>query len=115
MTERRDFMLNQVVLVGRLVKDAELKELENGKKVTTIVLAVPRSFKNMNGIYDTDFIECILWEHIAQNTTEYCHKGDLLAIKGRLQSKSIEIDEKKMTKLEVVAEKVTFLSSRTKE
>lgn len=114
-TERRDYMLNQVVLVGRLVKDAELKELESGKKVTTIVLAVPRSFKNMNGIYDTDFIECILWEHIAQNTTEYCHKGDLLAIKGRLQSKSIEIDEKKMTKLEVVAEKVTFLSSRTKE
>ena len=49
-------MLNQTVLVGRLVKEPELHQTENGKKVTNITLAVPRSYKNMNGEYDTDFI-----------------------------------------------------------
>lgn len=109
-------MLNQVVLVGRLVQDPELKELDSGKKVTSISLAVPRSFKNMEGVYDTDFIECILWEHIAQNTTEYCHKGDMIGVKGRIQTRTYTNTEgKQITKLEVVAEKVTFLTSKAKE
>lgn len=64
-------MLNQVVLVGRLTKEPEVTELENGKKVTNIVLAVPRSYKNEDGEYDTDFIDCVLWESIAVNTSEY--------------------------------------------
>ena len=109
-------MLNQLVLVGRLTDDPDLRELEGGKKVTTVCLAVPRSFKNMEGLYDTDFIECILWEHIAQNTTEYCHKGDLIGVRGRLQIRTIENQEgKKISKLEVIAEKVNFLSSKKKE
>lgn len=109
-------MLNQVVLVGRLVTDPELKQLDSGKKVTSVSLAVPRSFKNMDGIYDTDFIECILWEHIAQNTTEYCHKGDMIGVKGRIQSRTyINKENKKTTRLEVIAEKVTFLTSKEKE
>lgn len=53
--ERRDNMLNQVVLVGRLVRQPELRESEKGKKLSFITLAVPRSFKNMKGEYDTDF------------------------------------------------------------
>ena len=48
-------MLNQTVLVGRLVRDPELRETESGSKVTYITLAVPRSYKNVNGEYDTDF------------------------------------------------------------
>ncbi len=107
-------MLNQIVLVGRLTKDPTLKELENGKKVTEISLAVPRCFKNMNGTYDTDYLKCILWEHVAENTTEYCKKGDLVGVKGRIQSKTIELVEKKITMLEIVAEKVTFLTSKAK-
>lgn len=115
-TERRNKMLNQIVLVGRLVKDPTLRELESGKKVTYITLAVPRSYKNMDGIYETDFIECILWEHIAQNTTDYCRKGDMLGVKGRMQSRKVEgTDKVNRTILEVVAEKVTFLSSKEKE
>lgn len=109
-------MLNQLVLVGRLVRDPELKTLESGKKVTTVSLAVPRSFKNMDGVYDTDFFECILWEHIAQNTTEYCHKGDMIGVKGRLQTRTYtNQEEKKITKLEIIAEKVNFLTSKEKE
>ncbi len=106
-------MLNQTVLVGRIVKNPELNETETGKKVTTVVLAVPRSFKNSEGQYETDFINCVLWKGIAENTVEYCHKGDLVGIRGRIQSRSIDIDEEnKRQIMEVVAEKVTFLSSK---
>ena len=73
-------MLNQTVIVGRLVKDPELYTTENGNKVTNITLAVPRSYKNVDGEYDTDFITCVLWKGIAENAAEYCHKGDLLGI-----------------------------------
>lgn len=106
-------MLNQSVLVGRLVKDPELYETENGHKVTNITLAVPRSYKNMNGEYDTDFINCVLWKGVAENTTQYCKKGDLLGVKGHIQSRIIEIDNEVHRQIvEVVAEKVTYLSSK---
>ena len=106
-------MLNQTVLVGRLVRDPELYETESGNKVTNITLAVPRSYKNSEGVYDTDFINCVLWKGVAESATEYCHKGDLLGIKGRIQTRTIEMDdESKKNVTEVVAEKVTFLSSK---
>ena len=106
-------MLNQIVLVGRLAKDVEVKELESGKKVANITLAVPRSFKNADGEYDTDFIDCILWDAVAQNTSEYCHKGDIVGVKGRLQTSEYEKEDgTKIKRQEVVAEKLTFLSSK---
>ena len=106
-------MLNQTVLVGRLVRDPELYETESGNKVTNITLAVPRSYKNSNGEYDTDFINCVLWKGIAESTTEYCHKGDLLGVKGRIQTRTVELDDETHKNVtEVVAEKVTFLSSK---
>ena len=104
-------MLNQVVLVGRLVRDPELRTTDSSKNVTTITLAIPRSFKNMNGEYDTDFIDCILWENTAKSTTEYCRKGDIIGIKGRIQSRVVEKENEKKYLTEMVAEKVTFLSS----
>lgn len=105
-------MLNQVVLVGRLVKNPELQVTESGKKITTITLAVPRNYKNMSGEYDTDFLECTLWTNVAENTTEYCQSGDMIGIKGRIQSRVIETSEgAKKKKTEIVAEKVTFLAT----
>jgi len=74
-------MLNQTVLVGRLANDPELYETETGKKLTRITLAVPRTYKNINGEYDTDFIGCKLWQNVAQSTTDYCRKGDLVGMK----------------------------------
>ena len=103
-------MLNQIVIVGRLVRDPELRQTEGGKKVTNITLAVPRSYKNSNGEYETDFIDCVLWTGIAENTSEYCKRGDILGVKGRVQTRAFEIDEKKRYVTEVVAEKVSFLS-----
>lgn len=109
-------MLNQTVIVGRLVKDPELRETESGNKVTNITLAVPRSYKNVNGEYDTDFISCVLWKGVAENTAEYVKKGDLVGIKGRIQTRNIELeDETRKQIMEVVAEKVTFLSSKSKD
>ena len=104
-------MLNQIVIVGRLVRDPELRQTEGGKKVTNITLAVPRGYKNSNGEYETDFIDCVLWTGVAENTTEYCKRGDILGIKGRVQTRTFETeDEKKRYTTEVVAERVSFLS-----
>lgn len=104
-------MLNQVVLVGRLVKNPELRITESGKKTATVTLAVPRSYKNMNGEYDTDFLECTLWTNIAENTSEYCQTGDMIGVKGRIQTRIIQTDDgTKKKKTEIVAEKVTFLA-----
>jgi single-strand DNA-binding protein len=108
-------MLNQTVIVGRLVEDPEVKELESGKKVANITLAVPRSYKNEDGEYDTDFLNCTLWSGIAENTAEYCRKGDLLGVKGRIQSRVIEDGKTKNSVMDIVAEKVTFLSSKVKQ
>lgn len=105
-------MLNNTVVVGRIVKSPELKETENGKKVANITLAVPRSYKNNEGEYETDFIPCVLWSGIAENTVNYCKTGDLVGIKGRVQSRTYETDEARHYVVELVAEKVTFLSSK---
>lgn len=104
-------MLNQVVLVGRIVKTPELRVTETGKKTATITLAVPRNYKNMNGEYDTDFLECTLWTNVAENTTEYCQTGDMVGVKGRIQTRIIPSEDgSKKKRTEIVAEKVTFLA-----
>ncbi len=103
-------MLNQIVLVGRIVRDVEKKEVD-GKTIVELELAVPRSYKNENGEYDTDFVDCLLWSGIAENVAEYCKKGDLVGVKGRVQTEMV--GDHKTT--QVIAEKVTFLSSKSKE
>ena len=97
-------MLNQVVIVGRLVSKPIVEENENGRKISEITLAVPRSYKNAEGIYETDFIKCTLWNGIAENTVEYCNKGDIIGVKGRLECLG-------GNELQLVAEKITFLSN----
>ena len=79
-------MLNQTVIVGRLVEDPKKKTLESGKEVGNITLAVSRSYKNADGVYDTDFIDCTLWNGVATNVVEYCKKGDVVGIKGRIET-----------------------------
>ena len=97
-------MVNQIILVGRLVKTPELELTDSGKKISTITLAVPRTYKNLNGEYDTDFLDCTLWTGVAENTSEYCKTGDILGIKGRLQSRIIEKDDgTKYKKMEIIA------------
>ena len=99
-------MLNQSILVGRIVKEPEIRETENGTKVTNLTLAVQRSYKNVEGEYDTDFISCVLWKGIAETTAEYCKKGDLIGIRGRIQTRVVEYSDE--IKRNVMDRKITF-------
>ena len=108
-------MVNSVMLVGRLAQDIEIKKLESGKEVTKVALAVPRSFKNPDGIYEADFFDCILWEGLAKNAGEYCKKGDTVGVRGRLQTDSYEKDGIKHKVVQIIVEKLTFLSSKKPE
>lgn len=108
-------MLNQIILVGRLVRDPEVVKTKNGTDYSHITLAVPRSYKNVDGRYETDFIDCTLWQVMATNTKEYCKKGDIVGVKGRLESRVYEKDTEKRYLIEAIAERVTFLSSNSKE
>lgn len=104
-------MLNQVVLVGRLVYDPELKTLDSGKNVAKITVAIQRSYKNAEtGEYDTDFLNCTLWSGVAESTVNYCKKGTVVGIKGRLVQRFYEYEEgKSFIYPEIVAERVTFI------
>lgn len=104
-------MHNMVMLIGRLTSDLEIKEVDN-KKYAIMNIATTRSFKNEEGIYETDFFNVTLYNVIAQNVIDYCRKGDLVGIKGRLQTNVIEKEDgTKEYKLEIIAEKVSFLAS----
>lgn len=98
-------MLNQVILVGRIIS------LEDQENNTILSIAIPRPFKNENGEYETDFINCKLLGGIATNTKEYCKKGDIVGVKGRIQSVKMASGNA----IEVAVEKITFLSSSKKE
>ena len=98
-------MLNQVVIIGRITRDLEKQiEKDTDNNIVCMTLAVPRGFKNENGEYDTDFISVRLYKGVAENAFEYCKKGDLVGVKGRVQN-----DNGAMT---IIAEKITFLSSK---
>ena len=106
-------MLNQSILVGRIVKEPEVRETENGTKVTNITLAVQRPYKNVEGEYDTDFISCVLWKGIAETTAEYCKKGDLISLEGRIKTESYQNNEgKKVYNTYILCEKVRFLQTK---
>ena len=96
-------MLNQIVLVGRMVEDVKIIE-ENEKKYGYMNLKIQRSYKNDEGIFEEDIIPVKLWGQVAENTYEYCKKGDAVGIKGRIENNNNE--------LIIIADKVTFLSSR---
>lgn len=75
-----------------------------------------RNFKNSEGKYETDFFRCVLWNGLASSTKEYCHRGDILGIKGRIQNRSY-VDENNTTKYltEIIAEKVSFVTTKSKK
>jgi single-strand DNA-binding protein len=107
-------MLNQVILVGRLVYDPELRTLDDGRNVTTITLAIQRGYKNAEtGEYDTDFIRATLWTGIAESTVQYCKKGSVVGIKARLAQRYFEYENgKSFSYPEVIAEKITFINTK---
>ncbi|MEW8969235.1 MAG: single-stranded DNA-binding protein [Mesobacillus sp.] len=106
-------MINQVTLVGRLTRDPELRFTPDGKAVSNITLAVNRHYKNASGEIEADFVHCILWGKTAENTANYCKKGAVLGVTGRIQTRNYDNQEgKRVYVTEVVAEGVRFLSSK---
>ncbi|MDQ0269226.1 single-stranded DNA-binding protein [Cytobacillus purgationiresistens] len=109
-------MINQVTLVGRLTRDPELKRTQDGKAVTNVTLAVNRQFKNQDGEIEADFVQCTLWRKTAENLIQYCQKGSLIGITGRIQTRSYDSsDKKRIYVTEVVAEQVRFLEKKRTE
>jgi single-strand DNA-binding protein len=106
-------MINQVTLVGRLTRDPEIKKTAEGTAVANVTLAVNRHFRNHNGEIDTDFVQCTLWRKAAENTVQYCRKGSVVGITGRLQTRHYDNQEgRRIFVTEVVAETVRFLSAK---
>ncbi len=107
--------MNQLFLVGRLTKDPEISKT-GGLDQCKVTLAVKRQFKNSNGVFETDFITCTVWNVIAQRVCEYCKKGDLISLKGRIQNNNyLGKDEKMVYTYEIIAEQVSFMQKESND
>ena len=104
--------MNKVILMGRLTRNPELKTTPNGVSVCSFTLAVNRRFKNANGDYDADFINCIAWRQTAEFISKNFVKGRMIAIVGSLQTRNYEKDGQKHFITEVSAEEVAFTGDR---
>lgn len=104
-------MLNRVALVGRLTRDPELRRTSNGKAVTSFNLAVERNFKSDD--QEADFINCVCWGKIAENTERYCSKGSMVSVDGRIQTRNYDNNQgQKVYVTEVIADSVQFISTK---
>ena len=88
-------MINQVTLVGRLTKDPDLRYTAEGKAVSNVTVAVNRPFRNKEGDYEADFVQCTLWKKTAENTAQYCRRGSIVGITGRIQTRHYTIKKAK--------------------
>ncbi|ACL71080.1 single-stranded DNA-binding protein [Halothermothrix orenii] len=102
-------MLNRVVLIGRLVRDPELRYTSNGTPVSNFTLAVERNYTNQQGERDVDFIKIVTWRKLAETCAHHLGKGRLVAVDGSLQIRKSERDGRTYYNPEVVADNVRFL------
>ncbi|HGN9889088.1 TPA: single-stranded DNA-binding protein [Streptococcus pyogenes] len=109
-------MINNVVLVGRMTKDAELRYTPSQVAVATFTLAVNRTFKSQNGEREADFINCVIWRQPAENLANWAKKGALIGVTGRIQTRNYENQqEQRVYVTEVVAESFQMLESRNSQ
>ena len=109
-------MLNRIIIMGRLVRDPELKTTQSGTPVTSFTLAVDRDFKNNNGEKSTDFIDAVAWRQTAEFVCKYFTKGRMAVVEGRLQIREWkDKDGNNRRTAEVVAENVCFGDSKPSE
>lgn len=105
--------MNKVILTGRLTQTPELKSTNTGASVVQFSLAVRRSFKNANGEYDTDFINCVAWRQTAELIAKYFAKGDGITVSGAIQTRTYTAkDGSERKAVEVVADSIEFPLSR---
>lgn len=106
--------VNQVILMGNLTRDPELRQTPSGQSVVSFSLALNRAYRNQNDEWQevTDYVDCVAWGGLAERVAQYLNKGRRCLVQGRLQSRSWEQEGQKRSKVEVVANDVTFLDSR---
>ena len=106
--------LNQVTLLGNITREIELRTTPSGQSVTTLGLALNRSYKDQGGNWQeaTDWVDVVCWGALADRVQQYLHKGSKVLVQGRLQSRQWEQDGKKRSKLEVLASDVMFLDPK---
>lgn len=106
--------VNQVILLGNLTRDPELRQTPSGQSVCSFSLALNRAYKGQNGEWQeaTDYIDCVAWGPLAERVAQYLSKGRRALVQGRLQSRSWEQEGQKRSKVEVLANDVTFIDSR---
>ena len=109
-------MVNNVVLVGRLVRDVDLRQTSTGKMMTYFTLAVNRNFKNEQGEQAADFIGCVAFDKKAENMARFLSKGSLISVEGRISTRNFQgNDGKTVYVTEVVASNITFLESKKQQ
>ena len=105
--------MNIVTLVGRNVKPIELKQTKSGKSVVSFSLAVNKDFKNEDGTYDADFIDCVAFDKRAEAIAKYVHKGDRLGINGKISTRKYQRDDGSNAKaVEIIVEGFEFLEPK---
>lgn len=103
--------MNKWCGIGRVTKDLELKKTNNGKSFLNFSLAVNRDFKNKDGEYEADFINCQVWDKQAESMATYVGKGSLIGVEGRIQTRSYDNnDGKRVYVTEIVCDRVEFLN-----
>ncbi|HEL1630039.1 TPA: single-stranded DNA-binding protein [Streptococcus suis] len=109
-------MINNVVLVGRLTRDAELRYTPSNVAVATFTLAVNRPFKNENGEREADFINCVIWRQAAENLANWAKKGALIGITGNIQTRHYDNQQgQRVYVTEVIASNFQLLESRNNQ
>ena len=105
-------MMNRVVMVGRMTRDPELRRTGGGAAVTSFTLALNRNYNSADG-QQADYIPCVVWNKIAENVAQYCSKGSLVGVEGRLRSRSYDNAQgQRVYVVEVVCDSVQFLETR---
>ena len=106
-------MLNRIVIMGRLVRDPELRRTQSGTPVTSVRIAVDRDFKGQDGNKQADFFDVVAWRNTAEFVSKYFTKGRMAIVEGRLQSREWQDkDGNKRTSIEIVADNFYFGDSR---
>ena len=109
-------MLNKIILMGRLTRDPELRNTENGTAVTSFTMAVDRDYRPQGGERETDFIDIVAWRGTAEFVSKYFSKGRMAVVEGRLQVRDWkDKDGAKRRSTEVVADNVYFCDSKRSE
>ena len=113
MDKRGEKMINNVVLVGRMTKEAELRYTPSNIAVATFTLAVNRDFKSENGEREADFINVVMWRQAAENLANWTKKGSLVGVTGRIQTRNYDNQQgQRVDVTEVVAERFQLLESK---